>query len=120
LLPADATVVLLQLVDARWDYQNGNWRRQSENTRSDGIGGAALAEAWSRASALLVQPINPALPWQGNLRIGVRGGLQALGFEFSETATGLYFARRDLGLQYLFPASRADILLGRGGNPGTD
>lgn len=113
LLPADATVVRLQLVDARWDYQNGNWRRQPETAGPGNIGGAALAKAWSQASALLVQSLNPALPWQGNLRIGLRGSLPALRFEFTETATGLYLARRDLGVQYLLPTSRADLLLGR-------
>ena len=119
LLPDSSPLDLMQLVDVRWEFQHGNWRRQLENTDADSTGAAALALAlaWSQARALLVQSFNPALPWQGSLRIRIRGDLEALQFEIAETATGLYLARRDLALQYLFPASRADTLLGRGVTP---
>ncbi len=113
LLPEGAKLIRVQLPNAHWNYQQGQWREHSATPSSGEPHGAELAAAWSKAKALLVQPFNPKLPWQGELRIEIDGQSESLDFKFAETATGWYFARSKFALQYLLSSSRGAVLLGR-------
>jgi len=112
LLPENASLNLLQLPHARWNYQRGLWRQQPEGVHAGAKVGVALAAAWSQAQAQLVQPYHPELPWRGELQIGIQGTPQVLRFDYAQNTVGLYLARRDLGLQYLLLGSEANKLLG--------
>ncbi len=111
LLPQNSAVTMLKFPLVRWDYRGGKWSRQPAATGPGQQIGAKLAAAWSQARALLVQPYSPALAWQGELTVGLKGVDKIIRFEFLQNTTGLYLARRDLGIRYLLSNSAAEKLL---------
>ena len=119
LLPEESKPIMLQLPQVRWVYHSepGEWQRQPKlqdsDEDSDETDGATLAMNWSQAKALLVQSFKPTLPWQGNIRIAIQSRSQEFIFEFAESDSGVYLARRDLGLQYLISKADATSLLGK-------
>jgi len=115
LLPDESKPIMFQLPQVRWVYhsESAGWQRQSKALDGDETKAAALAMNWSRAKALLVQPFNPTLPWQGNIRIAIQNQSQELTFKFAKTHSGVYLGRQELGLQYLISKADATSLLGQ-------
>ncbi len=102
LIPADAKIARIQLPGltlARGDKEG--WRVTPQSADQGADAAQQMVDAWQRAQAMWITPLNKKIPTQGHVRIEF--GEEVFEFGILKHDTQLILSRPDLNVQFTLP-----------------
>lgn len=110
LLGSDPRLRSITLPGIRLYRDAGNWRVDPDDGRMSADDITRLVDAWRHAQATAVRPLEPSLPWSGEVLVELADG--SVRFNVARTEYEVILGRADLAVQYHLTKGNGARLLG--------